>query len=323
MGLVRHTEISTRDADEAVAAVSGIFCDHTLTPLTTGAGGVRMSLRADQLGPLSLVHLDYGDAVTIRPAPISEFYLVQIPRGGRAHVRQDATSVVASVATASVLSPMGEVSMTWGEANPHLCVYLSREAVERELAALTGRPVTRPLVFDVGMKLDGPEAASWLRGVLFLVDELRRGTTLVQRPELVDSFTATIAGQLLMAQRHNYSNLLTASEPIVPATAQRAVDFIEAHVGDSGLNVSVIAASLGVSARTLQDAFRKELGTTPLAYIKDRRMAIAHRRLLAGDPLVTTVTRIAAGVGISHLGRFSVEYHQRFGEPPSATLNRH
>lgn len=320
MPVRRHTEITTSSAAEAQDAVARLFCNHVLEPAGGRDADVGLSLRADELGPLSIVHLDYGAPVAIRPDPLMDFFLVQVPRGGAARIVQDGVEVASSVGVASVLSPTGNVAMEWGAGNPQLCVYLARDVVERELALLLGRPVDKPLVFAPGMVLHEAGNAAWLRSVLFLNDELRRGTSLTQRPELVDSFASTLAGQLLVSQPHNYTALLSVGEPMRTSTVQQAVDFIEAHVGDPGLTVSVIAREVGMSVRSLQEAFRRELGRTPISYIKDRRMSIAQRRLRAGDPAVTTVTRIAAGVGVTHLGRFSVEYRNRFGESPSETL---
>lgn len=320
MGVLRHTEIATHAADEAQEAVTRVFCDHELTPRGERGDALGMSLRADELGPLGIVHLDYGVPVEIRPVPLGDFYLVQIPRSGGATIVHDGVRVASSPGVASGLSPTGNVSMQWGANNPQLCVYLSRDVVERELVTLMGRPADKPIVFDPGMRLEECGNASFLRGVLYMVDELARGTSLVQRPELVESFTATLVGQLLLSQPNNYSQQLGATEPARAGGVQQAVDFIEAHVGDPSLSVAMIASQVGMSVRSLQEAFRRELGRTPLGYIKDRRMMIAHRRLRAGDPAVTTVTRIAAGVGVSHLGRFSVEYRNRFGESPSETL---
>lgn len=104
------------------------------------------------------------------------------------------------------------------------------------------------------------------------------------------------------------------------ATLQRAIDFIEANIGDPALTVTMISREIGLSVRSLQEVFRNQLGTSPLSYVKDKRMNMAHRRLRAGDSRATTVTQVAASVGVTHLGRFSVEYHKKFGVPPSVTL---
>lgn len=320
MSVVRHIELRTNNADEATALVSQLFCPHRLVPRGDRGTDVALTLRADELGPIGIVHLDYGLPVLIRPDPLAEFYLVQIPRAGSASVVQDRQRVVSHTSTASVLSPTGQVSMSWGAENPQLCVYLRREAVEAELSLLTGQPIDAPLVFDLAMHLQEAGSAAFLRSVLFLVDELRLGTSLVRRPELVASFAATLAGLLLTSQPSNYSHVLSATEPVATSIVQRAVDFIEDHIGDHNLTVAMIAREFGLSMRSLQEGFRKELGVSPLTYVKTRRMTIAHHRLRAADAKFTTVTRVATDLGISHLGRFSVEYHQRFGVPPSVTL---
>ncbi len=320
MSVVRHIELRTNNADEATSMVSQLFCPHRLVPRGDRGTDVALTLRADELGPIGIVHLDYGLPVMIRPEPLTEFYLVQIPRAGSASVVQDSQRVLSHSSTASVLSPTGQVTMSWGAENPQMCVYLRREAVEDELSLLTGRSIDAPLVFDLAMELQEPGSAAFLRSVLFLVEELRLSTSLVQRPELVASFAATLAGQLLISQASNYSHVINATEPVTTSMVQRAVDFIEDHIGDHNLTVAMISREVGLSMRSLQEGFRKELGVSPLTYVKARRMSMAHHRLRAGDPRVTTVTRVATDLGISHLGRFSVEYHKRFGVPPSVTL---
>jgi transcriptional regulator GlxA family with amidase domain len=51
-------------------------------------------------------------------------------------------------------------------------------------------------------------------------------------------------------------------------------------------------------------------------------MKAVHALLLEADPTTTTVSDAAGRCGFLHLGRFSVQYREKFGETPSATLRR-
>jgi transcriptional regulator GlxA family with amidase domain len=72
--------------------------------------------------------------------------------------------------------------------------------------------------------------------------------------------------------------------------------------------------------RSLQDGFRRYLDTTPINYLREVRLRAVRAELAASDPTRTNVTDVALRWGFLHAGRFSVQYRQRFGESPSATL---
>lgn len=85
--------------------------------------------------------------------------------------------------------------------------------------------------------------------------------------------------------------------------------------------VEELAATAGISQRTLERVFCETLGITPLQYMKRHRMHLVHRELRADNSESATVTIIAQRWGFTELGRFSIEYRQLFGEHPSTTLN--
>jgi AraC-like DNA-binding protein len=55
-------------------------------------------------------------------------------------------------------------------------------------------------------------------------------------------------------------------------------------------------------------------------YLKTKRLDAVHRDLGDAHLKANTVTEIALNHGFSHLGRFSVEFKDRFGESPGLTL---
>lgn len=104
------------------------------------------------------------------------------------------------------------------------------------------------------------------------------------------------------------------------ATVRRAVAYIDDHA-QLPITVADIAVAAHVTVRGLQYAFRRHLDTTPLAYVRNARLAHAHRALRAATPGgSTTVTAIAARWGFAHSGRFAKLYREAYGTSPSNTL---
>ncbi|WP_169798711.1 AraC family transcriptional regulator [Falsihalocynthiibacter arcticus] len=83
-----------------------------------------------------------------------------------------------------------------------------------------------------------------------------------------------------------------------------------------------LCAAVGVSARTLQYAFRDYVGMSPVTYLRLWRLNRAHAALLEADTRSTSVTEVAMQFNFGHLGRFSGDYNRLFGEVPSITLAR-
>lgn len=106
-----------------------------------------------------------------------------------------------------------------------------------------------------------------------------------------------------------------------PATLRRALAWIDDHAAQE-VTVADIARAAYVTPRALQYAFRRHLGTTPLAHLRQVRLHAAHRDLLAADPAATTVTEIALRWGFAHPGHFAAHYRTAFRTTPATTLRR-
>lgn len=78
----------------------------------------------------------------------------------------------------------------------------------------------------------------------------------------------------------------------------------------------------GVSERSLQYAFKEELGVSARDFMTMRRLHAARRSLRVADPKRTSVSEIAMEHGFFELGRFAGQYHACFGELPSETLGK-
>jgi transcriptional regulator GlxA family with amidase domain len=85
--------------------------------------------------------------------------------------------------------------------------------------------------------------------------------------------------------------------------------------------IATLCEVLRASERTLHEAFREHLGTTPKAYVKILRLNAARQDLLRGQAR-KRVTDVALDWGFVHFGWFSQDYRRLFGEAPSQTLQR-
>lgn len=103
------------------------------------------------------------------------------------------------------------------------------------------------------------------------------------------------------------------------ATIRRATAFIDEHAGQD-ITAAGIAAAARVSVRALQLAFRRELDTTPMAYLRAVRLVRAHRELVDAGPGQETVTAVAYRWGFSSTSRFSAYYRETYGVNPKQTL---
>jgi AraC-like DNA-binding protein len=314
-----HELVHTHDVDEARTAVASVFCSHQLLPLD-GLRSLDTRFHSVRIGKVGLHYLDYGGEVRIAPGQLQDFFLVQIPVAGQAEIVCGKERIISDMALASVPSPDENLTMHWGSGNRQLIVWIDRPSLEGHLSTMLGSPLKRPLRFDLGMDLTQPAVRSWRNVVELLRSEVDTHGRIPEEPLAMTELQRLMFSQLLLAQPNNYSAALHRERPAsAPKVIRQAVELIEAHAAEP-LTVEDVAEAVGLGVRSLQDGFRRYLDTTPINYLREVRLRAVRAELLASDPTRTNVTDVALRWGFLHAGRFSVQYRQRFGESPSATL---
>ncbi len=91
-------------------------------------------------------------------------------------------------------------------------------------------------------------------------------------------------------------------------------DVVEAELTDPDLDVHRLARRMDVSARYVQMLFAG-MGTTPRAFIQDRRLELAARRL-EREGLMVTITEVAYDAGFNDLSSFCRAFRKRFDTSP-------
>jgi len=157
---------------------------------------------------------------------------------------------------------------------------------------------------------------------LMLAEEVDAGGRIARNPAYGESWRRLLTEKYRIAM--NDWGILPLPHRADDAASARHVrlasEFMRENLAEIA-TLSDVAATCGISVRTLEQAFRSELDNSPRAFLTELRLQEA-RRLLSGSGRVRSVTEAAMACGFSHMGRFSDAYNRRFGELPSATLGR-
>jgi len=328
--LASYRLFESRDVDEARDFVARIFCPHELSPLHRGMALDACHHNAPLHRDASLNYVQYGAAVRIEPGCLRDFYLLQIPLRGGASVRCGGQQVESHPLLASLPSPTEPLSMRWHDDSPQLIVKMGREAMQARLEALLQAPVREPLVFELGADLSAPSAQGVVGFVAHLRSMLDAGP--LDRGLLAEQAENHLLTSVLLSLRHNHSARLAAheaSEPgrtsVVPRIVRRTQEYMRAHA-DSPITLADACMHVGVSARSLQMAFQRHTGMSPMVFLRDVRLDLVRSELQAGcddaAARAVKVTDVALRYGFLHLGHFAARYRQRFGEAPSQTIQR-
>lgn len=101
----------------------------------------------------------------------------------------------------------------------------------------------------------------------------------------------------------------------------KAVEYINSTIHQT-ITISELCDYSRVSERTLQYAFLDRFQVTPKEYIIATKMHSIKGKLLIGNIGEIKVSDLAVDFGFWHMGKFSADYKNKYGELPSATLKR-
>jgi AraC-like DNA-binding protein len=315
------TRLATRDLDQAHEYVHSVFTPHRLE---VRGDALDFGLSYSESPRATLGHLTYGAQVTVDVPPLGEYYHVVIPLAGACRVWQHREAAeLPCDESGAMLSADEPLSVHWEPDSVGYVLRIPRQAAEAHLARLAAVPIDAPIRFALTVDLTTAGGRALAASVSFLWNELSRPGGIATIPLAREHLEFVVLTQVLSVIPHNYSSAMTSNRPAVSRRGhhvQQVLDVIEARPHEP-LSSAHLAAVAGVTERTLQIAFREEVGTSPAAYVRDVRLDRVHAELSNGGGGVT-VSEIAARWGFLHPSRFAQQYRRRFGVLPSETLAR-
>ena len=312
----KHLILASNDPDEIVDGCSKALRPHGLQ--VRGRGG-QLAARLHHLpiGPLSLSRLCYGGDVTVVPAvPQGGDFLVSLPLTGSARFRYGAAAADLRPGRGTIVGPYEACRLEIDGAFDQILLRLDRRRVEIQCADLVGTEKPAPVHFDLALR-DSP--AFWHK-LLAAAASLSLFGDGLTHPRLFVRLEELIIESLLVAQPSNFSaSISDGGQPARSAQMRKAMDYMREHIGEP-LRLSQVARHCGLSLRSLQAGFQRDVGLSPSRWLRAERLDRVHAVLAAAPPGTVSVTDVALQWGFVHLGDFAAQFKDRFGKKPSAVL---
>jgi AraC-like DNA-binding protein len=273
------------------------------------------------LGPVSFDRLEYGFEADYRVEPLGRIALFGVEAGCFPQVETDGVRNSHGVGDV-FLAAQPDRPYRGRQANARFSITMVEPSLLSRVAApdRTDRPVRltgyRPVTPAAGRQL--------LSTIDFLRDHVAADPVYRDAPLIAATAPQLLAATVLATFPSNATAEPTPADrrDAHPASLRRAVAFVDDNA-HRDITVADIAAAAHVTIRTVQYAFKRHLGVSPMTYLRRVRLANAHHELLATDPTSgTTVTQIAAKWGFLHPGRFASYHRAAYGCSPYQALYR-
>ena len=317
--LTDDTVMATTSLEEARDAVTRVYLPHELVG---PSDAMDMRLNATSSHLLTLGYLTYQAETELRMPAAEQWYHINLQLTGETWAsRRDGTREHTPAGQRGlILNPKQANTVRWSPDAEQLILKVSRSSLESHLSDLIGRSVTDVVDFDFGLDLSSQAGRALLRSVEFLAQELARPGGVRDMPLARSQLEAYVVTNLLHAGRHQYTDALQGrQESERHGRLAPVVRYIDEHA-DAELTPELLARVGCVSVRTLHAAFQKQMGESPMAYVRRIRLGKVRAELLHSDPQRVRVTDVAMRWGFFHQSRFAQQYREQFNELPSVTL---
>ena len=308
--------VVTSDLQEAIAAVSRVYCPHDVKVLESNRG-IDAVLESSGAAGRQVVTLRYAAPVKIDAGSFENLLLFMTCVDGNAEAIQGRHAVQWGKGRTLPLSPNVSSQLTFDRHFWQNSIRLDKDVVETLCSRLINRPLDVPLRFRL-TPFSAELETAWRQALQIIRGCDDQGLALAAHAwKHFEEFLATL---VLEAHPHNFSEVLkkesSAADPRLVREAEHLM-----RTGGPSITVSDVAKSLRVSLRSLELGFRDARKMTPSQAHRQIRLSAAREALL--NPISSTsVTSVAISCGFPHLARFSSYYQLTFGETPSQTLRR-
>ena len=315
--LPARVAIDTTDPDEAHDYLQSTYVEHSVR-LTGSRELFRFRHHITDGDTFFVARYEHSMNCRVDTDPFGYLLIGQM-FSGHLRLRAGHEELTPSTGELFMLDPAAPMRIQWEGFRAGL-VKLDLDLVQRVAAEATGH-APAAIRFGLSRAVSTERAQHWQELVRYVTHDFCHNPVAYSSP-LIHAHTMRLMAASVL---ETFPNTTMGLEPARPGGAdasavRRAVAFVDEHAAEP-IGLTEIAAAARLGTRTVQEAFRRHLDQSPMAYLRQVRLERARRDLLAADPATgTTVAEVASRWGFAHHGRFAALYQSRYGSSPSQTL---
>ena len=310
---------TTRDPDHAQLLLSRELTEVQLTRVASPKQ-FRLNMQSVHFGDTGIIANEFGSDTDVDVGALEKEVLLIFGHSSPS-VSYVNDQPVLLTKHAAVASPLDRIFHQRRAGAGVFVLKADTEAVHRRIRELADTDTSPTLDFEKSVNLStgsGLHVRLMVESITLL---LSKEPSVINNPLLAANFNDTLLGALATLPNKYTDELLKGKPPgIAPVAVKRAEAFMETNAS-LPMTITDLLDVCQCSRRSLFDSFRHFRGYSPLQFLAQVRLKLAHERLQAPLP-GDTVHSIALECGFSHIGRFSAAYRKGFGEQPRETLQK-
>lgn len=309
----------SQQADFAQDLMSSICGDHTLettyrNTLDFHYDGLRLPKKNMAIGCIQ-----YGANVAINISNLRA-YSISLPIHGKQSLSLKGEQYHSNQHSGLIVSNNDFQDLFIDKDCKKFQVVIPEKSMQLVLSDLLNTPIHDSIRFDPKMDLKVHHLiAAWWSNIQNFMHIKAQYTDFYGLQMFSEDYENFLIKTLLLSQENNYSNALrTQADQSQPLYLRNVKKFMLEHAHEN-ISMDHLVHIAGVSKTKLHEQFQHYYGASPIAFLKKYRLQQIHKALIHPQNHAISISQLAYDWGFTHLGRFSQEYKEEFGEKPSET----
>ncbi|WP_046004405.1 helix-turn-helix domain-containing protein [Pseudoalteromonas rubra] len=310
-------EYTTQSAFDASTQLRSHFGFHHLN---TEKSAFNYLDRVYQFGDFQLIEISITGSTEVKHYKNPDNYEFDFPMEGYFLIESKEQITKVTNQGVFITSPGIKPHFTLPEGITALVLQVRAEHLESALSKMMGFKTEKGLCFPVSIENRAAVECvkTALGAIIQSLQTIKSADLRAQYAKDADQYLKT----LLLTVLDNSAQALinTSNHPPLPKVLKCADTYMHENINKKITMADLIQVTR-VSSRSLTYNFKKHTQKTPMSYLLDLRLMRLRKALLTAKS-DAKILDLSMSVGLTHLGRMSLAYKNRFGELPSETLKQ-